>query len=364
MAFPTIVLAVATAMSSISNTMSKKRVLDGGSRFMTIIAGVMVSFLPFVVYSLFHGSLKDFYQNGILFNSQVYSNYAPSINFSEILKPVRSFLDIFDERWRYYLSPFFEWTTFEFLDNWVFAGFFFRLVIIIGSLALLIKRKFLGAVFVFLFGAMVLIRSETFFHASPFVFLSIFCASWLISKGYKTSDVIENAKRQDLSRTSFRAVINMRGSFAWMILILAFTWLNIRGGKFLLDRTSELGYAQNFEVIQGNAGFLKKATCGLDNARALIYPIDPIQYFFAEIPPSSKYHFMTPWVADVGQQQVISDLEMGAHLVYVNRGTNIWGHQVEEYLAELVAFLDERYIQIEPNYYASPELLLECPYER
>lgn len=64
----------------------------------------------------------------------------------------------------------------------------------------------------------------------------------------------------------------------------------------------------------------------------------------------------------MGQRQVTQDLECGPNLVYVNRRTNIWGDPVENYLADMLVVLDERYVQIEPNYYASSGLVQDFPY--
>jgi len=364
MTFPTFILIAAVAISSISKTLSFQNLKVAGFRSMMVIAGLVTGLLPVLLYLLIHSSLNDFYQCGILFNSQVYSHYSPQISFNEVIKPVREFLGLFEESWRYYLSPFYEWETFEFLDHWIFTGFFFRLVIFLGAVAFLLKRKFLGALFVFLFGAMVLIRSERYFHASPFVFLSLFCASWLISKGFVLlSPVLSKSGRKDPNELAPIGV-NILASVVWIILIAAFSWLNIRGGKFLMDNRSELEYSGNFSSVKGNADFLKKATCNLEKARVLLYPLDPVQYFLAEIPPSSKFHYMTPWVAEIAQNQVIDDLRTGLHLVYVDRGIDVWGYPVEDYLSELLVFLNGAYVQIEPNYFASPDLLLECPYGR
>jgi len=364
MAFPGLILIAAVVISSISKSLPGQSMKVGVYRSFILVAGLVTAILPILFYFLVHDSLHDFYQNGILFNSQIYSHYSPQINLNEILKPIWGFLGLFEESWRYYLSPFYEWETFEFLDYWVFTGFFFRFVIFLGALAFLIKRKFLRAAFIFFFGAMVLIRSEKFFHASPFVLLSLFCASWLISKGLILLQSIFSERGQEVSSALGPIGLNIIAASAWIILIAAFSWLNIKGAKFLIDRRSELGYSENFSNVQGNADFLKEAVCGLEEARVLLYPLDPIQYFLAEIPPSSKFHYMTPWVAEIAQSQVIDNLETGIHLVYVDRGTNVWGYPVEDYLSELLAFIDGTYAKIEPNYFASPDLLLNCPYDR
>jgi hypothetical protein len=362
MILPAIIFVGVIAIHSYQNRISVEGLRSSFSHIGFVLAGIIVVAIFVFVYLIFNDSIHDFYQDGILFNAQVYSKYNPRITVSEIIRPVTSFLDAFNKQWRYYLSPHFEWTSFEFIDRWVFLGFFLRVGIFLGSVALLIWRKFLAAILMYLFGAMILVRSETFFHASPFVFMALFCISWLIFTGFKLPDPIPIMSQSVRIQKPFQKIIKTLIVIVWVMVVAAFLWLNLRGAGNLISIRADLGYSANFEAIRGNSGFLREATCRLEAARVLVYPLDPIQYFFAEIPPSSKYHFMTPWVAEVGQQAVLSDIEGGAHLVYVNRDANIWGHPVTDYLREMLSFLDEKYVQIEPNYFASPELLLTCPY--
>jgi hypothetical protein len=360
MIFPTFAFIVTVSITSISKYSLIQSLKVWKDQLLVVIAGLVTGILPVLLYLLVHDGLQDFFQNAVTFNAQVYSQYSPPIDLKTILKPTWNILDLLNKDWRTYISPFYEWETFEFLDLWIFTGFFYRLIIVLGALALLIRKKPLSALLVYAIGAMVLIRSERYFHASPFVLLSLFIASWLISQGFSLVGSIFGEKKQWIQSLSTGGKIF--SLTAWMILCSVFLWLNIRGGKFLIDRGNELGYSTNFSNVAGNAGFLVEATCGLEEARALVYPLDPVQYFLAEIPPASKFHFMTPWVADIAQDQVIMDLEEGLNLVYVNREGNVWGNEVEEYLSEILTFLDGEYVEVEPNYFASPELIIACPH--
>lgn len=363
MILPAGILIATIAVSASSKLPLRKWLQTGFSRFAIAVLGVFLSISIILVYLFINGSLNDFYQSAILFNATVYSKYAPQIELNDILQPLRSFLDLFNVQWRYYLSPFYEWATFEFLDRWIFAGFFFRFSVVLGSVILLVERKFLGALLMYFYGAMLLVRSATFFHASPFVFFSFFCASFLISSGVGSVETRANRRQTYTTREIIQKGFTIVRGISQIIIFLAFLWLQIRGAKYLLDHKSELTFSRNFAVLQGNAGFLRKTTCSLEEARVLVYPLDPMQYFLAEIPPASKYHFMTPWVAEVGLDQVISDLDKGRpQLIFIDRDASIWGYPVEQYLGDLINFLDEQYVPLEPGYYASPDLFRICPY--
>jgi len=76
---------------------------------------------------------------------------------------------------------------------------------------------------------------------------------------------------------------------------------------------------------------------------------------------TAQFESLTLWVADVTQRQVIQDLESWPNLVYVNRDPNIWDAPVEHDLANALAVLDDDYVQIETNCYATLDLSQDCP---
>jgi hypothetical protein len=362
MGLPAIVLITFTSLSGFSNRPAREGLRIGFSTFCIVLGGSIAIFSIVFVYLFLNSSLQGFYQEGILFNTQIYAKYTEPITVKDVFRPFMSLLDLFNVQWRYYTSPFYKWDTFEFLDNWIFTGFFFRFAILVGSMITLIRRKFLATCLIYLLGSTIIIRSTHFFHASPFVLFSLCCSSLVISKDLGGSNLQSRRSTKEIRDSVLSIGANAFAFLGRLILFIAFLWLNVRGAGFLFENKEKLGFTENFGALEGNAGFLANNTCHIEQARVLVYPLDPIQYFLAEIPPASRYHFMTPWVADVGQGEVISDLHNGPFLVYVNRDANIWGFPVEEYLGELLRFLDEQFIQVETNYYLSPQLQRLCPY--
>lgn len=151
---------------------------------------------------------------------------------------------------------------------------------------------------------------------------------------------------------------------AWPTLFLTFSWLNIRGVAFLIENQEKMAYSEKFAGIDVDGAYLRKATCNQPGARILIYPYEPIKYFTSQILPASKYHFMLPWVAEIGQEQAISDLTIQPALVLIAREGEIWGYPVQQYLAKLLEYLDKNYIFIEEadryQVYMSPRLAKMC----
>jgi hypothetical protein len=143
-----------------------------------------------------------------------------------------------------------------------------------------------------------------------------------------------------------------------------FAWLNIRGAAFLIENREKMVYLEKFAGIDADAAYLRQETCSRPEARILIVPYEPIQYFAAQILPASKYHFLLPWVAEVGQDQAIADLATQPALVLIAQEQKIWGYPVRQYLSKLLEYLDKNYIFAKQadryRVYKSPRLEALC----
>jgi hypothetical protein len=94
-----------------------------------------------------------------------------------------------------------------------------------------------------------------------------------------------------------------------------------------------------------------------------VLPINPLVHFVSGIPPASRYVWMYPWVAEIGQDELISDLRNNpSAIVWVNvdRGSTE-ENSAARYLADTIAFLDEEYVTLADEFWMSPELAQRCP---
>jgi hypothetical protein len=359
--FPAAIAVLAILLSSWGEHSISGGLREGLSRVGVISLGIAACMLLFGVYLIATGTGDDFYRDAILFNEEIYSKYSPAVGIREILQPAVSGLDILNKRRTAILNPHFAWQFYQSIDNWVFTGFFYRAAILLGTILFLTRRRFLSALYLYLFGAAVLIRFSDYFHASPFALLSFFVISFLLS-GHLEGPIWGARKARQFSCRS-PLKIAMRG-FAFLslaVIFFMFAWLSIRGGGYLIKNRSKMSFSENFSALEGNAAFYRKATCYRREARILVYPLDPIQYFLAQIPPASRFLYMTPWTAEVGQAEVIAALERKPTLVYVNREASVWGFEATRYLKDLIGYLETNYEEIETNYFISPQLSSFCP---
>jgi hypothetical protein len=95
-----------------------------------------------------------------------------------------------------------------------------------------------------------------------------------------------------------------------------------------------------------------------------VYPINPIVHFVTSIPPVSKYVWMYPWVAEIGQDDLITELRDHTSAIIwirVERGAGS-PVGVAAYMVDTIEFLNNEYqIVLKDAIWMSPELAEKCP---
>jgi hypothetical protein len=355
MAFPGIVILLFLAFSGYQKRQKRKQIFT-----LTTLPFIFASLVPilYIFYLVVTSNLNDFIQNAILFNTNVYSRYTgPIFSFSRLVDGIIQGLNLLNPSIWKYLGPYYLWDDFRYLENWAFSAPLFRLSIIIASLMLILKKKHLSGIFTYLLGSMLFFRGFSAFHGSPFVLFSLVAASF----------VLLNSCLEILSILASNQPVSIFKKFIkWGILIIPITismmflWLNLRMVGYWIDHRTELSYESQFGHFMETGDNYRHLTCGNEEASLLAYPLETTTNFFSKLPLTSRYLFMTPWVANVGQQEVISDLPGKFAVVFIAKGTDIWGYQTNDFLRGLIDYLDQEYIEVEPNIYISPELKQYC----
>jgi len=355
MVFPGIIILFSLALSGYRKGQKVKQKIFF-TTFPFLGAGLVL--ILYGGYLAVTSSLDDFIQNGILFNLQVYSRYTgPIFSFPRLLEGITKGLNLFDPSIWKYLGPYYQWDDFRYLENWAFSAPLFRLSIIVASLIMIFKKNFFGGVFTYLLGSMLFFRGFSFFHGSPFILFSLVAASFIL---INSCLAVLSLLAKDQPIPLFRQLVRWS---IWVIPIaisVVFLWLNLRMGEYWINHRTDLSYEKQFGHSIETGENYRHITCGNEDASLLVYPLETTINFFSKIPPTSRYLFMTPWVANVGQQEVISDLSGKAAVVYIAKDTDIWGYQVNDYLRSLIAYLDKEYIEVEANIYISPKIKQYC----
>jgi hypothetical protein len=153
---------------------------------------------------------------------------------------------------------------------------------------------------------------------------------------------------------------------AWFSLILVIgvmqSFAAFRGGYYLIDHWDALMDNRHVTMYKKIGDDVRSLSCNQKDVQMLYYPINPIVYFVTEIPPASKYSFMYPWVAEIGQQELINELKHNpAAIILINTSRKAGTpRDVTTYLADTIQFLNQDYVSVGPNKWMSPQLASLC----
>lgn len=374
MVYPVLVAVGAVFVSGI-NRGSKPGYREGFRRvlWVGISAGVVLSIFAISLFA--SGSAQIFYRDTIWFNAEIYNKYvdAGPLRVGSILQNTLTGLKILDERWVEELSPFMPMETYRSvkLENesqyfsWIFASLLFRISILACMIGLVLNRKFAAGIFLLLYSAALLVREDDGLYAVGFTLVSLFAAFYLLVELQRPA-ILEELKHRGTNLPKYAGQVGWVMWIATLVLIaLMQVWSAFRGGYFLLDHRVDILNKRHVTMYEKVGDDIRDLACDQEDLELAIYPINPIVYFVTGIPPASRYTFMYPWVAEVGQQELISELMSNPSAV-VTINTNRKAGSPDgpaAYMADTIRFLNESYVVIGEDYWMSPELAELCGFD-
>lgn len=266
-----------------------------------------------------------------------------------VIKSIYKLFDILNKEW--HDATLLKQLTLEYsdIDKWIFTGFHYRLSWIFLLLFSLINKKYLGGIFGVLYGASLLSIGTWGFHGQPFVLTSL----------TNSVMVIIFTLRMFSEQSFLKKVILYSIGLPLLFLI---GWLSIRLLMSLDNPKIYKPYMRFYEKEVQTSQKIKKWTCNNKDVKLVYYPGGYIQHFFTGLLPLTKYTAMYPWIAEVGQEEVIKALKKNdVFAIVFIIPTRIWGRQVTNYLEPLINFLENEYIKIEDWVFVSPALYSICP---
>jgi hypothetical protein len=322
----------------------------------------------YLVYLLVSGTFQDFYRDAVWFNAVIYDQYTDGSpnRLGAIFFQLFSGLDIFNPQWTKHVSPFIQlginrnsFASEDLYYSWIFSSLLFRLSILLCTLGLMLKRKFLTGIFLYVFAAALLTRAETSWHAIPFIWLSLFAGAYFIVSFSQIPKI--NFSNQSWLKTIDR-VVRPGWGVVLAVFLLMFGWSAASGAYFLVDNHAALNDHHFINRLARFGDQLRSLSCNQDDLKVLIYPYNPMVYFVTQIPPASKYMFMHPWVAQVALPELIPDLQQqNSTIIEVKTDKTVWqAYAVKDYLAELITYLNQNYTQVDATLWMSKALGKNC----
>ena len=351
---------------------------EGLRRILAVGLPAAVVVCIFLINLIVSGTVNDFYRSAIWFNAEVYSKYVEHTSPNQvgnILSNVTSGLDVLNPRWVAKTSPFFplEPLRSDRLDNedayytWIFSSFLFRISILVCALGLLLNRKYLAGIFLYLFAAAILLRLSTYFYAIGFTLLSVFAACFLLT--HLRSPTIISSKTDDLKSGGdnhklpgwARQSLLITWSALFILIGGMFLWTSFRGAYFLRYNVNVQKDKAEYLIWERLGDKMRDLGCG-QPVEIGVYGRNSIVYFASGLLPATKYTFMNPWVAEISQQEIISVLSHHpSAVVWLNSGKKKGTDEgITSYLPELINFLDENYVYKGNNLMVSPALAARC----
>lgn len=336
---PFTIYALGVAFLLLATAQPKTAFLTG-----LVILGV---FSAYFVYLVASATLDDFWNSAILFNSQIYNSYKP-VNlsrFSDLFNALKTGLDITNPAW-YKIAPFRD--IGENFDKWFFTGFLYRFSFVAVATGLALLKKFRPALMVYLAAAAILANSETGMRMCGFVMVALVALSILITQ-------------EGLPASKTKLINTLRVVTSIFAGVMA-CWLIMRVTVNIYE-TRESFTDSTLALLDWKSAQILETACNRTDVMLADYPNGIYSYWFTGLKPATKYIFLWPWVAKVGQDEIIKTLDKNQHepvLVYMHE-MNVWNkYPTKKYLAPLYDFLDKNYVKLGDETYMSPKLASDC----
>ena len=304
--------------------------------------------LVFAMTLFVSGTADSFWQSVIVFNRDVYSkySYAEPLRLLDLGFNALSGLGIFQPG-LYDLNPFRAVALRGLqLDDWLFTGFLYRFAILVYCGLLLARRKFSSAAFLYLFAAAVMVIGRSSFRAQPLVLTALFALSAALTaeRAAGPSRFWSGAER-----------------VARITLLILVTWMSFRFLGQTYSERENLSYSANFRDLEKRSTFITTLACGQSGVFLADYPTGIYSYWFTDLAPASRYLFLWPWVAEIGQQEVIAQLSQEQFAIVLIENGVVWEtYDTRDYLRPLNDFLSQNYHRVRQGVYISPQLFVHC----
>lgn len=311
---------------------------------LSIIPYTVVFSGVYLIYLLCTGTLSDIVQNAILFNTKIYSRYRPVqiSKLSEVLHNIKTIFNLVNiHDWDFSLLP-----VKNKFDSWVFGGFIIRLAFVLGILLFGWQKKIGDAALILGFGAVLVGTDTEEMRVISLTMISLFILIMFIF--------------HNSSATMIGRMVLVGRVVVCIGFILSSAWLVENVVKNNSDSSEAIYY------LEKKGENIRSIACNLDRVLLVDYPNGTYTYWFSGYQPATKYIFFWPWVADVGQEEVIAKLDANKNspvLVHIS-DTKVWNrYPTSEYLSSLLDYLGENYSMVKEEWYFSPGLSAQCEYQ-
>ncbi len=312
-------------------------------------------------YLAWHHAFDLLWQQVVVFNATTYSLFLGSTtDFSTpILRAAVTLFGLTDlAQWDFnphLLTPIPSWAD----DHWAYLGLVGRLCLL-GTIGYAIAlRRWLVALMLFVVGACSLSRDLTFygptefpwwFHIQHFRILCLLCMSFVIVNSGRDAFSAQRSISRFAMRILFCALVAVNG----IVFVRAIETVADSGIRMTLDPRASIQRWDSFLDWQVDICTELVGPKGKVSA----FPNGDYVGYLGEYAPASFFSFYLPWTASrpTDIQQVQNDLTRGARdntAIWIHRSGEVWAIPLEEYCADVLELLDDKYIRVSSDVYVS-----------
>ncbi len=298
------------------------------------------------------GDWPTFWQDAIVFNSQVYSKYlgqyANPVRFTMLFDIMASGLGVFEPAWRD-LNPMAPVLDYYQLERWFYTGLVYRIVVWAAVLILALQRRWLAAAFLFLSAAAALLVGGSGGRIQYFALLALFVIGGLITQQWWPWR--SNGRQR---------IVAAAVSLAVAMLAL---WPGLRTINHMYAHRSELLSMSQLGGFETQADMIDAVVCGQTDVALAWYPDGTYRAWFSGLRPLAGYTIMWPWVAERALPVVMPLLaDPDVKVLVVVEDFTVWRHyKTTEYLQPLLDFVKSNYKDLGYGWYLSPAAAAGCP---
>jgi hypothetical protein len=300
---------------------------------------IAVPVLAYGSYLVATGEFGSFYTYVIRFNTVTYPKYMPESMLRLIGHQLLLF-DLFNPKWLASLDPwrFDAFTITPVFDHWIFSGLFYRVAALLACLLFVLRRNYRTVVFLYLFVAVLPLRLDEGFHASPFVVFCLFLAGVLLEESWS----------MPMPRKVLLAAV------CGVPVLL----LSVSGARYVAAHA----FQSDFDGLLAEARVLRQAAWNRSDVRLGHYPAGNYMYYLADLRPIGKFVDFYPWVAEVGRPEVDAELAQDSAVILdIDRSGVIWTYPNSVSLASEISFAKQHLVLERfgaKSLYVSPSLAM------
>jgi hypothetical protein len=140
------------------------------------------------------------------------------------------------------------------------------------------------------------------------------------------------------------------------------SWAAFRGGFFIVNNWNTLMSDRHVVQYKKLGDEVRQLSCNQKDIELSVFPINPIVNFVTGIPPASRYVFMYPWIAEIGQHELIQELSRNpSAVVWINTARKEGSPDAPTaYMADTIDFLNKSYVSVGKDLWMSPGLARGC----